>query len=60
MVKIKTFFSGWKEISRDQALRWAVCVYNGILTGIDKIKFINSRLQGVQFTENEIRQVTRK
>ena len=60
MVKIKTFFSGWKEISRDQALRWAVCVYNGILTDIDKIKFINSRIQGVQFTENEIRQATRK
>ena len=60
MIKVKTFFSGWKEISEEQALKWAVCVYNGILTDIDKIEFINSRLQGVQFTESEIKQATRK
>lgn len=60
MIKVKTFFSDWKEITEKQALKWAVCVYNGILTSIDKMEFINSRLQGVQFTESEIKQATRK
>lgn len=60
MVKVKLFFSDWKEITEEQALRWAVCVYSGMLTNIDKMEFINLRLQGIQFTENEIKQATQK
>lgn len=60
MVKVKPFFSDWKEITEEQALRWAQHIYNGITTNCDKMEFINSHLQGIQFTENEIKQATRK
>lgn len=57
MVKVKTFFSGWKEISKEQALRWAQHIYNGMLTrtGTDKVDYINARLDGIQFIEQELR-----
>lgn len=60
MIKGKTFFSGWKEISEERAIQWAAYVYAGILTSVDKMEFTNSRLQGIQFTESEIKQATRK
>lgn len=62
MIKVKTFFSGWKEITKEQALRWARHIYSGMTTrtSAGKVEYINSRLQGIQFTENEIKQATRK
>lgn len=62
MIKVKTFLSGWKEISKEQALKWAQHIYNGMTTrtSAGKVEYINSRLQGIQFTENEIKQATRK
>lgn len=62
MIKVKTFFSGWKEISKEQALKWAQHIYSGMTTrtSAGKVEYINSRLQGIQFTENEIKQATRK
>lgn len=57
MIKVKTVFSGWKEISKGQALRWARHIYSGMTTrtSAGKVEYINSRLNGVQFTEQELR-----
>lgn len=57
MIKVKTFFSGWKEITKEQALKWAQHIYNGMTTrtSAGKVEYINSRLNGVQFTEQELR-----
>lgn len=57
MVKVKTFFSGWKEISEEQALKWARHIYNGMTTrtSAGKVDYINARLDGIQFTEQELR-----
>lgn len=57
MIKVKTFFSGWKEITKEQALRWARHIYSGMTTrtSAGKVEYINSRLNGVQFTEQELR-----
>lgn len=60
MVMIKTYFSDWHAVKEEQALKWAQHIYNGITTNCDKMGFINSHLQGIQFTENEIKQATRK
>lgn len=57
MVKVKTFFSGWKEISEEQALKWARHIYNGMITrtSAGKVDYINARLGGIQFSEEELR-----
>lgn len=57
MIKVKTFFSGWKEISEEQALKWARHIYNGMTTrtSAGKVDYINARLDGIQFSEEELK-----
>lgn len=57
MIKVKTFFSGWKEISEEQALKWARHIYNGMTTrtSAGKVEYINARFDGIQFSEEELK-----
>ena len=57
MIKVKTFFSGWKEISEEQALKWARHIYNGMITrtSAGKVEYINARFDGIQFSEEELK-----
>lgn len=56
MIKIKTLFSGWQEVDRESAKKWARNMRQGI-TNIgddEKLVYINSKMSGVQFTEEEL------
>lgn len=57
MIKVKTFFSGWKEITKEQALKWARHIYNGMTTrtSAGKVEYINSRLDGTQFSQEQLK-----
>ena len=53
---IETHFSGLQMVSEEQALKWAVHIFanaNGMSVS-DRIRFINQRLTGCEFTEEEL------
>lgn len=53
IIRVKAFYSGWHEVSREQAERWAEHLWNGS-TGIrteKKPDYINGRLEGVTVQE---------
>ncbi len=58
-VKIKTLMLGWHEVSREQALRIARRLFDGMvrMTDAEKVEFLNERVQGTQFTLEELKAV---
>lgn len=56
MIRVKASITGWREVSRDTALKYARNRYR-IMTAIeDKAAYINENLlEGVSFTEEEMR-----
>ena len=60
MLKIKSRFYGWKEVTLEQATECAQCLFTGITTtktDNETLAIVNSRVQGVQFTVSELRNV---
>lgn len=53
MIMVKTLFHGWKEVTREQAYRWAKTRYDGILTMTDAEKelHINRNMKGTTLKE---------
>lgn len=51
MIKVKTLFHGWKEITEERAREWAHNIKTGAvnMTSEEKLDCINSRLKGLQF-----------
>ena len=56
MILIQTLFHGWKEVPKERALSWAHTIWCGsvALNESQKIQVINSRLQGIQFTKEDL------
>ncbi len=54
MIKIKSLFRGWQEVSAEQARTWALNIYNNAaaLKADQKTQYINERIEGV--TANEL------
>ena len=59
MIKVKTLFHGWKEITKERAIEWAQNIWQGsvALTEEKKLECINSRLEGIQFTKDDLRRI---
>ena len=53
MIKVKSLFSGWNEVNKEQAKRFVLHLKNGITTMTDskKIEYINTKLQGITVQE---------
>jgi uncharacterized membrane protein len=58
-IQIKSIFSGWVEVTPEQALEYARGCYKRI-TAVKKENLTNyineSKLRGIQFTEAQLRQ----
>ena len=50
-VEIRGMFSGWREVTREEAIKFAIGWHKRITTNIDKEAFINKRLRGATYTE---------
>lgn len=60
MIYVKFLFTGWKEVSKEQALNFAKHIYksSSALHSKDKIKYINDNyIKGIEFTENDLKEV---
>jgi hypothetical protein len=53
MIKVKSLFLGWHEVSEEQAKRFVLTLKSGItaMNDIKRIEYINSRLQGATVQE---------
>ena len=53
-IKVKPFYSGWRLVTKDQAIQFAKHLYNGITTMSEneRIQYINSRMQGYVVTKD--------
>jgi len=61
MIEVKTFFSDWHEISKEQAIEWALHKYNHCGCSSEKItSIINSRLRGIQFTVQQLSELSKE
>lgn len=53
-IMVKTFFNGWRAVTREQAVGWAKVLYDG-MTAIPsfehKLEYLNSRLKGITAEE---------
>lgn len=56
MIRVKAPITGWREVSRDTALRFARCRYRMMIAVDDKAAYINRiLLDGISFTDEELR-----
>lgn len=52
MIKVKAIFSGWHEVTQEQAKRWARHMYNGATCSHEnKILFLDKRISGITVEE---------
>lgn len=57
MIYVKSLFTGWREVNKEQALSYAKHIYK-FSTGIadkDKIQYINDNLKGIVFKEEDLK-----
>lgn len=56
MIRLKTLFGGWQEVDCRTAKYWAWDKWHGItnMPDAEKLAYINDRLDGVQFTQEEL------
>jgi hypothetical protein len=56
MIIYKPLFSGWKEVTKEQAINIAKHLFNGGLANCNKkIDYINSRFEGIKFKKTNDR-----
>ena len=46
-IMIRSRFSGWREVTEEQARSWVHHEFHHITTNIDKHEYIQSRIQGI-------------
>lgn len=53
-IRVKAPISGWHEVDKESALRFAVSRYEHMMCK-DKVERINTMVDGITFTEEELR-----
>lgn len=52
-IKYKSFYSDWKVVDKEQAIKIANHLfYNGVTNSNKKVDYINNRFQGIRFKLN--------
>ena len=52
-IRYKSFYSDWKVVDKEQAIKIANHLfYNGVTNSNKKVDYINSRFQGIRFKLN--------
>lgn len=56
MIRLKTLLGGWQEVDCRTAKCWAWGMWRDItnMPDAEKLAYINDRLDGVQFTQEEL------
>lgn len=56
MIEVLTLFHGWTPSTKENALRWALVIWNGAvnLTESQRLDCINQRIRGISFTKSDL------